>query len=185
MQIDDKPRKFTLAAANPLFKNENGDFGNVPYNYGSVKGMLQYLQGHSRPDNTYAVSQCVRFTHAPRRSHEEALERIGQYLKGTSNEGLIFKPSEQFEVDIFVDADYPGLWPHKEKYDPVCVKSRAAYVITVAGCPIIWNSKLMLEIALSAMEAEYNALSLCMRAVLIFKESLRRFYPISELRKIK
>ena len=116
--------------------------------------------------------QLVNVHVLPRRSHEAALERIGQYLKGTLNEWLILKPSEQFEVDIFVDADFAGLWPHEEKSDPVCVKSCEGYVITVAGCPIIWNSKLMPEIALSTMEAEYNTLSLCMQAVLSFQRIL-------------
>ena len=77
LKIDHKPRKLTPAKANPLSKDENGELGNAPYNYASVIGMLQYLHGHSRPDLTYAVSQCARFTHAPKRSYEEALERIG------------------------------------------------------------------------------------------------------------
>jgi hypothetical protein len=36
------------------------------YNYVSVIGMLQYLRGHSRPDITYAVSQCARYVHSPK-----------------------------------------------------------------------------------------------------------------------
>jgi hypothetical protein len=66
----------------------------------SVIGMLQYLQGHSRPDITMAVSQCSRFTHAPKLQHEKALERIGQYLKGTKNRGLIFNPQENKDIEI-------------------------------------------------------------------------------------
>jgi hypothetical protein len=50
----------------------------------------------SGPDITMAaVSQCARYTHAPKRQHEEALERIGQYLKGTKNRGLIFNPKKK------------------------------------------------------------------------------------------
>ena len=128
--------------------------------------MLQYLQSHSRPDITYAVAQCARFTHAPRRSHERALEHIGQYLKGTMNEGLILQPSQDLILECYVDADFAGLWPHEDKFDPTCVKSRSGYVICIANCPIVWKSKLQDTIALATMEAEYNALSFAMKTVL-------------------
>jgi hypothetical protein len=36
------------------------------------------------------------------------LEQIGQYLKGTLDEGLILKPSEELDIDVFVDADFAG-----------------------------------------------------------------------------
>jgi hypothetical protein len=53
------------------------------YNYASVVGMLSYLQGHSRIDISLAISPVARFVHSSKRSHEDALERIGCYLKGT------------------------------------------------------------------------------------------------------
>ena len=82
LSIDNKPRKYTPAAVEPLTKDQDGDPVEAKFSYPSVIGMLQYLQAHSHPDLTYAVSQCTRFTHAPKRSHELALERIGQHLKG-------------------------------------------------------------------------------------------------------
>ena len=66
-----------------------------------------------------------------------ALERIGQYLKGTAEKGLILCPTALEDVDVFVDADFVRLWPHEDKNDPVSVKSRTGYVITVATCPVI------------------------------------------------
>ena len=62
------------------------------YYYASVVGMLNYLQGHSRIDIPFAVSQVAQYVHSPKHSHELALERIGQYLKGTLDNGLILKP---------------------------------------------------------------------------------------------
>ncbi len=76
------PNKRTPAEYGCLGKNEFGDPPQGTYSYMSVIGMLQYLQGHSRPDITMAVSQCSRYTHSPKVQHEKALERIGQYLKG-------------------------------------------------------------------------------------------------------
>ena len=54
--------------------------------------MMQYLANHSRQDIAFAVSQCSRYVHSPKRSHEEALELAGRHLKGTQDEGLILKP---------------------------------------------------------------------------------------------
>jgi hypothetical protein len=79
LDIAHLPTKQTPAAADPLVKDEDGDPPDGIFNYCSVVGMLQYLQNHSRPDITFAVSQCARFVHAPKRSHEIALQRIGPY----------------------------------------------------------------------------------------------------------
>ena len=111
--------------------------------------MLQYLQGHSRPDITFAVSQVARYTHSPKRIHELALERIGQYLKGTLERGLVLRPTNSFNVDCYVDADFAGLWPHEDKLDPTCVKSRTGYVVCLAGCPIVWKSRLQHALCVS------------------------------------
>ena len=130
--------------------------------------MLQCLHSHSRPDITHAVSQCARFTHNPRRSHKIALEHIGQHLKGMMEEGLIMKPSDNF--DVHVDADFAGSWPCEDKQDPTCVKSRTGHVICIADCPVAWGLKLQGSIALSTTEAEHNASSMAMRLVLPLRD---------------
>ena len=65
-----------------------------------------------------------------------------------------------------MDADFDGLWRHEDDQDPVCVKSRTGYVITLGGCPVVWTSKLQELIALSTLEAEYIALSTSMRELI-------------------
>jgi hypothetical protein len=156
-----------------LIKDADGDPPNATYGYSSVIGMLQYLQGHSRPDITFSVSQCARFIHQTKRSHEEALERIGQYLKGTMKEGLILRPSGEMDIDCYVDADFAGLWPYEDKHDPSCVKSRTGFAICISNCPVIWSSKLQTDIAMSTMESEYNALSMAMKSVLPLQTLVR------------
>jgi hypothetical protein len=120
--------------------------------------MLLYL-GHSRPDIAFATHQCARFTHSPKQTHENALIRIGRYLKGTMNKGLILTPSDSLKIDCYPDADFAGLWNRDDRHDPHCVRSRSGYVINLSNCPVLWKSKLQTEIALSTMEAEYVALS--------------------------
>ena len=166
LDISDKPPKLTPAAYEPLTIDKDGDPPDGKYNYASVVGMLLYLSGHSRPDIAFAVSQVARFIHNTRRSHEIALERIGQYLKSTMEDGLILCPTGDFDMECHVDADFAGLWPLEDVMDPTCVKSRTGFVISISGCPVIWSSKLQSDIAGSTMEAEYNALSMAMRDVI-------------------
>jgi hypothetical protein len=76
-------------------------------------------------------------------------------------------------MDVYVDADFMGLYGKEKRNDPTNVKSRTGYVICVNDCPIIWHSKLQDSIALSTMMAEYYALSTAMRDVLPLRTLLQ------------
>ena len=153
-----------------LGSHADGEPCQEPFSYPSVIGMLMYLSANSRPDLAYAVHQCARFTHSPKRAHEQALKRIGRYLLGTKDKGLILKPNEDLNINCFADADFAGLWGIENSQDPISVKSRSGWVIMVGGCPVIWASKMQTETALSTMQAEYIALSSAMRDLLPFKD---------------
>ena len=149
----------TPAEAAPLPKDAGGLSASGTINYPAVIGMLLYLSGHSRPDIAFAVHQCARYTFNPTRRHEQALIRIGRYLKGTQGKGLIMRPDDSRGIDCYPDADFAGLYGQEDNQDPHCARSRTGYVILAFGCPVLWRSKLQTEIALSTMEAEYVALS--------------------------
>ena len=156
-----------------LGKDEDGESPQCTFNYASVIGMLWYLYGHSRPDLGFAVSQAARFSFSPKRSHELALIRIGQYLKKTKTQGMILKPmskSGSFKMDAYVDSDFMGLYGKEKRTDPCNVKSRIGYVLCINECPVVWSSRLNDAISLSTMMAEYYALSHCMREVLPLRE---------------
>jgi len=76
---------------------------------------------------------------------------------------MIMKPDKELRLDMYADADFAGLFSKEEAEDPINVRSRAGWIVTLGGVPVIWKSKLMTEIALSTMEAEYMALSFGMR----------------------
>ena len=82
LDVKHLPEVSTPATA-VIGKDEDGDPPTATFNYASVIGMLWYIYGHSRPDLGFAVSQAARFSFSPKRSHELALIRIGQYLKKT------------------------------------------------------------------------------------------------------
>ena len=135
-----------------------------PINYRSVIGKLNYIAQTTRPDILYAVHSCAKFSADPRKEHGQAIMDIAMYLKGTRTLGLKFKPDRSKGFEAYVDADFAGNWNCIEApTDPSTAKSRAGWIIYYAGCPIIFASKLETICALSTTEAEYIALSMCLR----------------------
>ena len=83
------------------------------------------------------------------------------------------KPSKDLTLDVYVDADFAGLWSYEDPRDPSCVRSRTGYVITLGSVPIIWKSKLQEQVALSTMVAEHIATSVAMRELLPMRRILK------------
>jgi hypothetical protein len=88
----------TPADTADLGKNVDGKEASSSINYASVIGMLLYLD-HSSPDISFAMHQYAQYIHSPKQSHEDAIKRIGYYLKGTLNKGLILTPSCSLKMD--------------------------------------------------------------------------------------
>jgi len=91
----------------------------------------------------------------------------------TKERGLIINPNEECQLKCFVDADFAGLWKVEDPEDKKSATSRTGFVLTYAGIPIMWCSKLQPVIALSTTEAECMALSQSKRELLPTQELLR------------
>ena len=164
--------KWTPSEAKPLVKDVDGEEARGDFSYSSVVGMLLYVTGHSRPELAYAVNCAARYMFSPKLLHEKALKRIGRYLKATRGRGLVLNPSSStLKIDSYPDAGFAGMYGHESYDDPACVKSQTGYVINVADCPVMWQSKLQRETALSTMEAEIVALA----------HSCRELFPIMDM----
>jgi hypothetical protein len=134
------------------------------FNYRKVIGKLNFLEKSSRPDIAYAAHQCARFCQDPKKSHVDAVIHLAKYLQYTKDEGMIIDPDSKKSFEVYADADFAGNYFGKTAMDdPSTAKSRTGYVITYAGCPLYWGSKLQTCIALSTTEAEYVALSQALR----------------------
>ena len=156
-----------------LHRDASGKERESQWSYRTVLGIFNYIAMTTRPDISFAVSQCARFAENPKQSHEQALKRIGRYLLKTKERGLIINPNEECLLKCFVDADFAGLWKVEDPEDKKSATSRTGFVLTYAGIPITWCSKLQSLIALSTTEAEYMALSQSMRELLPTQELLR------------
>jgi hypothetical protein len=174
LQLDDVPAA-DVPATTVLGKDPLGEPCQCSWNYATEVGKLQYIYGHSRPELGFSLSQVSRFTFCPKRSHELALIQIGRYLKGTADKGMILKPIDltEFKIDVYVDADFLGIYGKESREDPDNVRSRGGHVIMVNGCPIVWQSKLIEGICMSTMMAEYCALSTAMRELLPLRETIK------------
>ena len=170
--------KATPAEHAPLVKDVDGPEARRDFSYSSVVGMLLYLSGHSRPDIAYAVNCSARYMFCPKKSHEDALKRIGRYLKATRDRGLVLNPTgDILKIDAYPDADFAGMYGHEKPTDPASVKSRTGYVITIASCAVLWQSKLQTETALSTMEAEIVALAHCCRELFPIMDMVAKLGP--------
>jgi hypothetical protein len=149
------------------------------WNYISIIGKLSFLAQNTRPDISFTVHQCARFCTAPTRLHEIAMKCIIRYLLLTKTKGLILHPTKNFQLEMFVDADFAGRY-HQE-HSTLCdnVLSRTGYVINFCGCPFHWVSKLQSEIALSNTESKYLALSMATRDLLPLRHILEEIHKYS------
>jgi hypothetical protein len=73
--------KATPCNQEPLRTNPDGNPVTAKFDYASAVGMLMYLCSNMRSDIQFVV--CTRFTHFPKKSHEDAITQICRYLQGT------------------------------------------------------------------------------------------------------
>ena len=152
--------------------------GNIPYK--ELLGALLWLSQGTRPDITYAVSQCAKFAQKPKMAHWWALKRILRYLKGTMDFGIYYqRPGKEQATTVgrvnlpegymssqsakeaagLLSVDYSGNVDSDYANSVDDRRSVTGYVNFLASGPVTWQSKTQASVALSTMEAEYMALA--------------------------
>ena len=86
------------AATITLGTDADGPPFDEPCGYASVVGMLICLSRNSRSDIQFAVNQCARLIHNPRRIHSESVNSICQFLVGTQGQVLAFDPNSDMKL---------------------------------------------------------------------------------------
>ena len=156
-----------------LHPDVDGKDMSEDFHYRSIIGKLNFLEKSTRIDISYSVHQCAQFSGNPK-SHASAVKNIGHYLKGTRDKGLILKPDKLSSFECWVDSDFAGNWkPQDARHDSMTSKSRAGWVIQFAGCPLTWDSKIQTITTMSTTEAEYVALSMSLREVILLMRLLK------------
>jgi hypothetical protein len=123
------------------------------WKYPSVIGKLNYLVQNSRPDISFAVRQCARFSKEPKALHEKALKHIIYYFQCTRDKPILMKPNKNISLDAYCDSDFAGIWHQEFTHLRDSCLSRTGYIIVLSGVSIHWLRKLKTEIALSSTQA--------------------------------
>ena len=93
LHLTDANSKPTPVVKPLLSKNVEGKERENDFHYRSAVGSLSYLSGCTRTDVSMAVHQAAKFSSNPRRSHDNAVKRIGKHFKGTADKGIICMPN--------------------------------------------------------------------------------------------
>jgi len=153
-----KVKRTPAVASKILHQDKEEEEMQTDWDYRRIIGQLNFLEKSTRPDISYALHQCARFSSNPKASHKMAVLRIGRYLMATRLEGLILEPKDS-SLELWYDADFSSNWRAEDAHeDRATAKSRTGYIIKYAGYPIMWASKMQTETALSTTEAEFIAL---------------------------
>lgn len=141
------PINFKLSSGmSPSSEEGRIEMSRVPY--ASAVGSLMFAMICTRPDIAQAVGVVSRYMANPGKEHWNAVNRILQYIKGTSDVALCYGGSD-FVFRGYVDSDYAG--------DLDKSKSTTGYVFALASGAVSWVSKLQSIVATSTTEAEYVA----------------------------
>lgn len=149
-------RTYRLEDATPVdspmtvgWKNEDSkEFMNHTL-YRELVGQLMYLNMVSRPDISFAVNVLARAFEKPSVAHWNLARRTVRYLKGSRDEGIMYKKNMNVSVTGYTDSDYAG--------DIVTRRSMTGVLVMMGGAPVVWKSRLQQVVALSTAEAELMA----------------------------
>jgi hypothetical protein len=100
----------------------------------------------------------ARFPSCYDNSHVQAVKHLLRYLKRTSDFKLKISSLNDFKLNAFVDSDFAGCENTR--------RSTSGYGICLGNELFFWKSKLHNSVVLSSFEAEYIALSECVREVI-------------------
>ena len=101
------------------------------WEYISIVVMLLYLAVNTCPYISYAVHPCASYFHNLKRGHEIVVKQIVRYLRVTRNKGLIMNlDRKKFRLDLFVDADFAGLFASENRDNIISFKSRTGILLT-------------------------------------------------------
>ncbi len=158
-----------------LLKNMDFDeaktYGMADVPYRALVGSLLYLGCHTRPDIPFAVGVLAIFVENPSRLHWEAGKSILLYLDGTLDHGIVFGSVEpvvlqESEVEsqstAYCDSDWAGNVSDR--------KSTGSYLPLLNGGAVTWKPREQKCSAGSSTQAEYIALSKCVRELRFFRK---------------
>lgn len=150
---------FKLEHKNPLQSNEE---------YRKLIGKLLYVSTNTRPDIAASVCILSQKVSNPSEVDLNELKRLIKYIKSTKNLKLrLSNKRRPSQLSIFSDANFAE--------DSKDRKSNTGYISSVNGGTISWCCRKQDIVTLSAMEAEYVALSETCKEIIWLRELIKSF----------
>lgn len=115
--------------------------------YRRLIGRLLYLQ-ISRSNISFAVHKLSQFPQKPSEDHLNAAHQLLRYLKRAPGRGVLLKPTENFQLRAFVDADWGACLDTR--------RSVTSFCIFLGESLISWKSKKQPMVSRSSAEVEYR-----------------------------
>ncbi|XP_050920124.1 uncharacterized mitochondrial protein AtMg00810-like [Lathyrus oleraceus] len=142
---DSNPVGTLMEYGSKLSKHENGEIVD-PTLYKRLVRSLHYLTS-TRPNILYVVGVLSRYMEAPTTNHFKVAKRILRYMKGTTNFGLHYYSSNNYEIIGYNDSDWSGDLDDR--------KRNIGFVFFIGDIVFTWMSKKQPIITLSTCEAEH------------------------------
>jgi gag-polypeptide of LTR copia-type len=119
----------------------------------SILCTARYAANGTRPDITYAVNQCARYSSDPDHTHFAAAKKILRCIKGSVDQVLTNTDTNQKQPLLigYSDADYAN-----DKDDRLSV---SGYTFLLCGGAVSWASRRQKTLVTSTVEAEYMAIA--------------------------
>lgn len=155
-RLPDTPMAESELLPSPPSLTDKADKASV-LRYQRKTGSLLYVAITTRPDIAFAVSRLARFNQNPSQVHQEAANRVIQYLYSTRSKAICYGGDTGVRGDgarAFVcasDASFAD--------NTVDRKSSQGYIMTLFGGPIAWRANKQDTVTTSSTEAELLALS--------------------------
>jgi hypothetical protein len=131
----------------------------------SLIGSLMYLACGTRPDIAVAVAKLSRFLQNPGQAHWDAAIKVVRYLLKTKDVGITYDGMLGTQLVAYSDADWAGNRDDR--------RSVSGLVLMMCGAPVVWRSTFQKTVALSSTEAEYMALSDCVKECVWLRRLLK------------
>ncbi|KAE9317857.1 hypothetical protein PR003_g18375 [Phytophthora rubi] len=133
--------------------------------YRSLVGSLMHLVCGMRPDIWVAVVKLSRFLENPGEKHWDAGMKVVRYLLKPKDVCIVYDGLLGTQLEAYSDADWAGNRDDR--------RSVSGIMLMMCGAPVMWRSTFQKTIALSSTEAEYMALSDCVKECVWMRSLLK------------
>ena len=131
-------------------------------------GALSYLVKRTHPEYASVCGYLARRQNKFTDIDCYHLQRVFQHLYQRRHSKFTILGSSDFSISAYVDADWAGCSDDR--------RSVSGSVVYVGKTPVLWSSRKQDTVAMSTMEAEYYAVTECLKDVLMVKNMYQEIF---------